>query len=162
MKSSRDKEEITSLRSEGAMRREREHKRRLGRMIPLLIFAGVGLLIAKQEIPAVDGWISRLLDAEAWQSGEACRNAARAGIQQSGFARLLDSGQVERTAAGFYVGEVQFAVLQPSGDEQHYRFSCNVTHAGEVVAIGRDTEGMNANITESTADVVNDAAPVIP
>ena len=116
-------------------RREREHKRRLHRLIPLLIFGTVAVLIAKEEIPAVDSWISRQLNAEAWNAGEACRQAALGRLEQPDFARLLKAGKVEKTHGGYYIGDISYAVLQSSGEEQQYRYSCNVTSAGEVVTI---------------------------
>ena len=123
------------------MKREREHKRRIQRMIPLLIFGAVVLLIAKEEIPAVDNWISRLLDAEAWNAGEACRRAALADMEPSGYIRATEDGEVERTQAGFYVGGIEYAMLQSSGEELRVRYSCNVSQAGEVVALNRQESG---------------------
>ncbi|MGD2055861.1 MAG: hypothetical protein PVJ15_03570 [Gammaproteobacteria bacterium] len=162
MRTSRDRDKISSLRSEGALRREREHKQRIGRIIPLLVFVAVGLLIAKQEFPVVDHWINRLISPKAWEAGEACRSAAQAAMPQSGFTRLLDSGHVEPTKAGYYVSDVQFAVLQSSGVEQNFRFSCNVTHAGEVVAIRRQAEGINNSAAESGTEVTRDTTPPGP
>jgi hypothetical protein len=137
MKSTKEKETFSSLRSEGAQRREREQRRRMQRIIPLLMFGVVALLIAREEIPAVDSWISRLLDADAWNAGEACRQAAMAGMEQADYARLLDPGKVEKTSAGYYVGGVEFANLQSTGEEIHYRYSCNVSSTGEVLALNR-------------------------
>lgn len=141
MKSTKEKETFSSLRSEGVQRREREHRRRMQRIVPLLIFSAVGLLIAKEEIPAVDSWISRLLDADAWNAGEACRRAALADMEQTDFARSTEAGDVEKTHAGYYVGGIEFATLQPSGDEVRYRYSCNVSQTGEVVALIRKESG---------------------
>jgi hypothetical protein len=116
-------------------RRKREHKRRLHRLIPLLIFGTVAVLIAKREIPAVDSWISHMLNAEAWNAGETCRQAALGQLEQPDFARLLKAGKVEQTSGGYYIGGILYAVLQPSGEEQQYRYNCNVTSTGEVVTI---------------------------
>jgi hypothetical protein len=140
MKIRKEKETISSLRSEAAERRERERQRRVQRIIPLLIFGAVALLIAKEEIPAVSDWISRLLDADAWNAGEACRKAALAGMEDAGFARLLDAGKVEKTSAGYYVDGIEYASLDPTGEERRYRYSCNVTWSGEVVALNRSDE----------------------
>ena len=126
---------IESVRSERQERRERAHKRRLHRLIPLLIFGTVAVLIAKQEIPAVDSWISRQLNAEAWNAGEACRQAALGRLEQPDFARLLKAGKVEQTSGGYYIEGILYAVLQSSGEELHFRYSCNVTATGEVVTI---------------------------
>jgi len=137
MKNTKENETLSSLRSEGAQRREREHRRRMQRIIPLLIFGAVGLLIAKEEIPAVDSWISRLLDADAWNAGEVCRKAALVDMGQTGYVRSTETGDVEKTQAGYYVGEIEFATLQPSGKELRIRYSCNVSQTGEVVALNR-------------------------
>ena len=131
----RNQETVQSVRSEREDRHERAHKRRLHRLIPLLIFGTVAVLIAKEEIPAVDSWISRQLNAEAWNAGEACRQAALGQLEQPDFARLLETGKVEQTSGGYYIGSILYAVLLPSGEEQHYRYSCNVTSTGEVVTI---------------------------
>ena len=128
-------ENFQSVTSERADRREREHKRRLPRLIPLLIFGTVVVLIAKEEVPAVDSWINRMLDADAWSAGEACRQAVLGRLEQPGFARLLKTGEVKKTSGGYYVGGILYAVLQSSGEELHYRYSCNVTATGEVVTI---------------------------
>ena len=131
----RNQETVQSVRSEREDRREREPKRRLHRLIPLLIFGTVVVLIAKQEIPAVDSWITRQLNADAWNAGEACRKAALGQLEQPDFARLLKAGKVEQTHGGYYIGDISYAVLQSSGEEQHYRYSCNVSATGEVVTI---------------------------
>jgi hypothetical protein len=131
----RKQENYQSVSSAREDRREREHKRRLGRFIPLLIFGAVAVLIAKQEIPAVDSWINRQLNAEAWNASEACRQAALGQLEQPDFARLLKTGEVKQTSGGYYVGGVLYAVLQSSEVEQRHRYSCNVTSTGEVVTI---------------------------
>jgi len=131
----RKQENYQSVSSAKEDQRERAHKHRLHRLIPLLIFGTVAVLIAKQEIPAVDSWISRQLNAEAWNAGEACRQAALAQLEQPDFARLLKTGEVKQTSGGYYVGGVLYAVLQSSEEEQHHRYSCNVTSTGEVVTI---------------------------
>ena len=131
----RKQENYQSVSSARDDRREREHKRRLHRLIPLLIFGTVAVLIAKQEIPAVDSWISRQFNAEAWNAGEACRQAALGRLEQPEFARLLKTGEVKQTSGGYYIGGVLYAVLQASGENQQLRYSCNVTATGEVVTI---------------------------
>ena len=117
--------------------RKREHDRKLRMLVPLLIFGTVAVLIAKYEIPAVDSWISRTLNAEAWNAGEACRLAALDQLEQPDFARLQKLGKVERTRGGYYVGGILYAVLHTSGEEQYYQYNCNVTTVGEVVTIDR-------------------------
>jgi len=133
-----EQEHFKSVSSEREDRRGREHKRRLQRLIPLLIFGTVAVLIAKQEIPAVDSWITRQLNADAWNAGEACRQAALSRLEQPDFARLLKMGEVKKTSGGYYVGGILYAVLQSSEEEQRYRYSCNISSTGEVVTINEE------------------------
>jgi hypothetical protein len=133
MKSPQD--ELKSLRSEGAQRREREHRQRIQRLVPIIIIGIIGLFIAKQEIPAVDRWISRLIDADAWNAIEACTLKARTSLTEPGFARLVERGEADRTGEGYYVKGVMFSQLHSSGVERNYRFSCNVDRNGTVVTL---------------------------
>ena len=130
-----------SLRSEAAMRREREHSQRMKRIIPLLIFAIIAVFIASQEIPAFANWVDRLLDAEAWTAAEACRDASKAATANPGFARLTENGSARKTDEGYFVEDVEYTVLGADGQEREYSFGCNVTRAGKVVSI---TGGDNA------------------
>ena len=124
-----------SLRSEGALRREHEHSRRMRKLVPLLIFAVVATFIAREEIPAFSSWVDRLLNAGKWTAAEACRKAALAATGNPGFARLTDNGKAEETGAGYYVGDVEYTLLDAGGEPREYSFSCNVSRAGEVVSI---------------------------
>lgn len=129
------KEEISSLKSDRTLRHQRERERRLQRVLPLLIFAAIGVFIAKQEVPAVDRWISRLVNAPAWDATEACNRAAIAAASNPDFARLEKRGKTASTSDGFYVSEVVVAELDAAGEQRRYRFSCNVSSTGEVVAL---------------------------
>ena len=124
-----------SLRSEGALRREKEHSQRMRKFVPLLIFTVVAAFIAREEVPAFSNWIDRLLDADAWTAADACRTAALAATGNPGFARLTDNGKAEETDNGYFVGDVEYEVLGEDGVQRDYNFSCNVTRNGEVVSI---------------------------
>ena len=121
------------------------------RLVPLIIFAAIGLFIAKQEIPAVDRWISRLIDAAAWDAIEACTEQARARVANPGFARQLRRGEAEHTAEGFYVSGVVFSELHSSGLERSYRFSCNVDRNGKVLTVS-DANAPVKNTVDSLED----------
>ena len=133
-----EKEPMSSLRSEGALRREQEHRRRVKKIIPLLIFAVIAAFIAREEIPAFSSWVDRLLDADGWAAAEACRKDSLQATGLPGFARLLNHGRVETTADGYFVSNVNYAVLGEDGKEREYSFSCNVTRAGKVVSMNAD------------------------
>ena len=130
-----EKEPMSSLRSEGALRREQEHKRRVKKIIPLLIFAVIAAFIAREEIPAFSSWIDRLLDADGWAAAEACRKDSLQATGSPGFARLLNHGKVQVTADGYFVSDVNYVILGEDGKEREYSFSCNVTRAGKVVSM---------------------------
>ena len=132
-----------SLRSEGAMRREREHSQRMKKIVPLLIFTAIAVFIARQEIPAFAGWVDRLLDAEAWTAAEACREAAKAATANPGFARLTENGSARKTDEGYFVEDVEYTVLGADGQERGYSFGCNVTRAGKVVSITGGDHALN-------------------
>lgn len=151
------KEQISSLKSDRTLRHQRERERRLQRLLPVLIFAAIGLFIAKQEVPAVDRWISRLLNAQAWDATEACNRAAIAAASNPAFARLVKRGRAEPTSDGFYVSKVVVAELDATGEQRSYHFSCNVNSAGEVVALSeavvepRQAEQPAAPLPQDTA-----------
>lgn len=133
-----EKETMSSLRSEGALRREQEHKQRVKKIIPLLIFVVIAAFIARQEIPAFSSWVDRLLDADGWAAAEACRKDSLQATGLPGFARLLNHGKVQETADGYFVSNVEYAVMEAGGKEREYSFSCNVTRAGKVVSMNAD------------------------
>jgi len=130
-----------SLRSEGALRRGREHGQRMRKIIPLLIFGLVAAFIAREEVPAFSSWVDRFLNAEAWTAAEACRKAAHAATGNPGFARLTDNGKAVETDDGYYVDDVEYAVQGTGGEQREYSFSCNVTRGGEVVSINGGEAG---------------------
>ena len=65
-----EKETMSRLRSEGALRRGQEHRRRVKKIVPLLIFVMIAVFIARQEIPAFSSWVDRLLDADGWAAAD--------------------------------------------------------------------------------------------
>jgi hypothetical protein len=129
-----DRERLRTLRSQRHEGR-RGGRQLHGRVAALLVFGAIAVLIAKQEVPWVDSWIDRLLDESAWQAAEQCRDMARKQTGEPDFSRLKKSGTTEKTGGGYHVSGVVIAVLDAQGGERTYHFSCNVTAAGEVVAI---------------------------
>ena len=129
-----DRKRLRTLRSQ--RRDDRPGGRQIhGRVAALLVFGAIAVLIAKREIPWFDSWVERMLDESAWLAAEQCRDMARSQTGDPEFARLLKSGRTEKTPGGYHVRDVDVAVLEGAGGERTYRFSCNVTPAGEVVAI---------------------------
>lgn len=129
-----NKPELRTLRSERSTGKRRSRGRH-GPIAVLLVFGSIAVLIAKQEIPAVDGWISRLLDEEGWHAAEQCRALARDSTGKAEFTRQLRAGKAQRTDGGFYVSGIVLALLDSDGTERTWQFSCNVSATGEVLAI---------------------------
>lgn len=129
-----DKHGLHTLRSDRSSQHGKEGKN-TGRIAAVLVFGSIAVLIAKQEIPWLNSMLDRLFDKPAWLAAEQCRNMARSQTGQPDFSRLRNSGKTEKTAGGYYVSGVVMAVLNPEGGEHTYHFNCNVTPAGEVVAI---------------------------
>lgn len=154
-----DKPELRTLRS---ARVAGEHRRRSyhGRIAAVLVFGSIAVLIARQEIPAVDDWFSRLLDKEGWHAAEQCRALARDSTGQAQFTRQLHAGKVQRTDGGFYVSGVVLALLGSDGRERTWRFSCNVSNTGEVLAINStvvtDHSGDGAERSTARQDTYRD------
>lgn len=146
-----EKSGLRTLRSgKGAsVRRRGSH----GRVAALLIFGAIAVLIAKQEVPLVDGWISRLLDEDGWRAAEQCRALARSTTGGAEFTRMLRAGKAQRTEGGYYVSGVVLALLNSAGEERTWNFSCNVSPQGEVLAINStvvtDTTG-NKSVHDAT------------
>jgi len=106
-----------------------------GRIAALLVFGSLAVLITRQEIPGVSNLIDRLFDEPAWQAAEKCRAMARGQTSQPGFSRMERSGKTKKTEDGYYVSGIVISVLDSEVGDHDYYFSCNVTSAGEVVAI---------------------------
>ncbi len=133
-----DRKRLRTLRS-GRQEDRRGGRQLHGRIAAVLVFGAIAVLIAKQEIPWFDSRVDRMLDESAWLAAEQCRDMARKQTGEPEFSRLLKSGKTHKTPGGYHVSKVDIAVLDAEGGERTYRFSCNVTPAGEVVAIHGET-----------------------
>ena len=143
-----DRERLRTLRTERRHGARGARRNLHARVAALLVFGAIVVLIAKQEIPWVDSRVERMLDEPAWLAAEQCRDLARRQTGDPEFARLLKSGKTRRTEGGYHVSRVLIAVLDEEGGERTYHFSCNVTAAGEVVAIHGEivnTDRLRAN-----------------
>lgn len=115
----------------------RRRRGRGGRLLPLLIFAGFGLFILKEQVPAVNDAYLRLVDPDALRALVACREAALAGSATPDFARLLERGRAHPTRNGFFVDRLVIGELADGGGEARRAIECHVDAAGKVVDIAR-------------------------
>jgi len=112
-------------------------RRRLGRFVPLVIFALVGLFMLKEQVPAVNHWFQRITAPESFAAGQACRRAALNAADDPGYARLRSDGEVHETRDGFYVEGVEVGSQGEHGAETVFRYSCYVDRQGNLVSAGR-------------------------
>ncbi len=115
----------------------RRNRRRRHQFIAIAIMVVAVGFILKDRVPAVDAYINRLLQPEAWQATESCRQAALAVVERPEFARILERGQANVTQKGYYVDKVVIGEMGPSGTEARVRFSCYVDDEGKVVSAQR-------------------------
>lgn len=120
------------------MRRKTGTRRRLGRLVPLLILAVFGFIILRQEVPAVDDWIQRIIAPGEFAAAETCRRAALSSADSPGYARVRARGSVHKTRDGYYVEGVEIGSMGDDGAESVFRYSCYVDSNGNLVDAGRE------------------------
>lgn len=107
------------------------------RLIPLLILAVIAVLIARQEIPAVDDWWEKTFAAGDWQIKQTCREAA---VELSGnrvFTRVVKGGTVHQTEEGFYVDRLVLGEMGRDGVEQRVEYTCYLDASRRLVRLNR-------------------------
>ena len=112
----------------GHRRRRRPHK-----FIAIAIMVIVAGFILKDRVPAVGTYVDRLLQPDAWQATESCRQAVLAAVERPEFARILERGEANVTQKGYYVDNIVIGEMDHGGAEARVRFSCYVDGKGKVV-----------------------------
>lgn len=128
--------EQRSVASAGRLRKERRG-RGLRRLMPVFIVAFIGLLVARQEIPAVGDWWDKIVAPQTWAMKQLCRQAALEASANRAFARLIDGGEVHDTVAGYYVEGLVLGEMGPEGTEQRVVYSCYLDRNRQLVKINR-------------------------
>lgn len=114
-----------------------KRRRRLGALrslLPAIIVIIFGLVILRNEVPAVDDWIQRTLNEEQWRAADACRQAALKLAAQPDFARIVRRGEVQQTQAGYYVRRVVIGHMGEQGREQRFEVHCYADAQGNIVS----------------------------
>jgi hypothetical protein len=127
-------------RSYGAADRGRRRRHPAGRLVPLLIFAGIVVLIARQEIPAFADWWERTFAPAEWKAKRTCSEAAIADLKDGRYARRLTGGELHETRDGPYVTGMKFTVLDDSGEERVVEYSCYLDSQGRLFRLNRRPE----------------------
>ena len=111
--------------------------RSLKRAVPLFVLGFIVLLIARQEIPAVNDAWERTITPDKWLAKKTCQNAALESIKRKAFARILRSGKVNKTTDGLYIENVVIGEMSVSGIEVSVEYSCYLTSAGDLIKLNR-------------------------
>ncbi len=115
----------------------RRRRSRGGRLVPLLIFAGFGLFILKEQVPAVNDAYLGLVKPGALRALKACREAALTGSATPDFVRILEYGRAHPTLNGYFVDQLVIGELEKGRGEVRRAIECHVDVSGNVVDVSR-------------------------
>ena len=110
------------------------------KIIPLLAFAFVIVMIAREEIPVFSNAWERTFEPEAWLAKQVCQKAALESIERREFARILESGEVNPTNDGLYIDQLLIGEMGLSGNEVSIEYSCYLDSEGALVKLNRIEE----------------------
>jgi hypothetical protein len=110
------------------------------RLIPFAIVAAMGLLIARQKIPAVDDWWQKTFAPDEWRARDTCRKAVLEDARQRRYARVLATGQLHQTTDGPYVDGLRIVVLGDTGAEETIAYTCYLDNDGQLFRLTRTSE----------------------
>jgi hypothetical protein len=122
-------------------RLESRRRHPAARLIPFAFMAAIGLLIAREEIPAVKDWWEQTFDAKTWRIREICRNAVLEDLGSGRYARLVQAGDVHNTKDGTYVKELRMAILGADGDEEMVEYNCYLDSDGRLFKLVGHPQG---------------------
>jgi len=122
-------------------RQQRERHSPFRKIIPFLFIAIIGILIAREEIPAVHDWWQKTFSPDSWRAKNTCRQAV---IDDSGngkYLRVLKPGQVHNTMDGPYVENLLVVELAANGGEEKVEYTCYLDKQGELFKLSRRSSG---------------------
>lgn len=133
----RDQTDREAYQASSAAKDTEERARPFRKLIPLVIFASIAFLIAKEEIPAVNNWWERLVSPNHWLAKQTCQKAALDRVEHREFARVLRNGKVNSTRDGLYIDRLVIGEMAPSGAEEAVEYSCYLDREGKLVKLNR-------------------------
>jgi hypothetical protein len=110
------------------------------RLIPFVIMAVFGVIIARQEIPAVDAWWQKTFAPDQWRITETCRQAVLEDAKERRYVRALKIGKVHHTADGPYVDGLRIVVLGEGGADETIHYTCYLDNDGQLFRLTRIAE----------------------
>jgi hypothetical protein len=119
-------------------RSDRRHGPRLARWVALLFAVFVGVLIARQEIPAFNDWWEKTFSQATWLVRNSCREAVFEDLAPHSYPRVLKPGELHNTADGPFIEGLRIAVLGEQGDEMVMEYSCYLDNDGHLYKLVRE------------------------
>ena len=138
-----DEEQINELKTGHLDRSSRQRNRPFRKIIPVLIFAFIAFMIAREEIPAVsDAW-ERMVAPDEWQAKQTCQKAALGSAERLEFTRILKPGKISKTTDGLYIERLVIGEMGQSGKEVSIKYSCYLDSTGNLVKLNRIEDASN-------------------
>jgi len=131
----------TGDQSSGYARQREQRRSPFRKLIPVLFIAVIGLLIAREEIPAVHEWWQQTFSPDSWKAQNTCRQAV---IDDSGngkYLRVLEPGEVHETMDGPYVENLLVVELGANGVEEKIEYTCYLNKQGKLFKLSRSSSG---------------------
>jgi len=135
----------TGNQSAGYGRQREQRRSPFKKLIPFLFIALIGILIAREEIPAVHDWWQKTFFPDDWRAQNTCRQAV---IDDSGngkYLRVLKPGEVHNTIDGPYVENLQVVELGANGVEEKVEYTCYLDQQGRLFKLNRRSSGHRAS-----------------
>ena len=107
------------------------------KFIPLLFIAVVGLLIAREEVPAVAEWWQKTFSPESWRAHNTCKQAVMDSSGEGKYVRVVEAGRVHDTMDGRYVEGLLVVELAANGAEERAEYNCYLDKAGKLFRLNR-------------------------
>jgi hypothetical protein len=104
----------------------------------VLVLLGMGLMIARQEIPVVRDFLDGLIDPRGHRAVVVCREAALAASRSPAFAVVVRGGEVQATPGGFVVRKLVIGEMMPEEGEVLVTHTCHVDRDGVVIQLYRE------------------------
>ena len=118
-------------------RRGEQSRSPFRKFIPLLFIAVVGLLIAREEVPAVAEWWQKTFSPESWRAQNTCKQAVIDSAGEAKYVRVLEAGRVHDTMDGPYVEGLLVVELAADGAEERAEYNCYLDKAGKLFRLNR-------------------------
>jgi hypothetical protein len=126
-------------------RQQRERHSPFRKIIPFLFIAIIGILIAREEIPAVHDWWQKTFSPDSWRAQNTCRQAVIDDAGHGKYLRVLKPGEVHNTIDGPYVENLLVVELGANGVEGKVEYTCYLDKQGMLFKLTRRSSGNRAS-----------------